>query len=247
MIGSAVVNPDAKTATDKYGHGTHVAGIIAGNSLTARLGDPLRGKYVGVAPDANLISVKVSDDEGNATVLDVIYGLQFVVDHKDDYNIRVVNLSLESTTPSPTRPTRSTRRSRRPGSRASSSSRRPATAAATPDAVKYAPGNDPYVITVGAVDDKGTQGHDDTLADWSSRGTTAGRLRQARDLRAGRAHRLDAGAWQRVHAAVPELHRRRRVHAGRRHVDGGADRLGRVALMLEKRPDPHARTRSRGC
>ena len=47
-------------------------------------GDPLRGKYVGVAPDANLVSVKVSDDAGNATVLDVIYGLQFVVDHKDD-------------------------------------------------------------------------------------------------------------------------------------------------------------------
>ena len=53
-----------------------------------------QGRYVGVAPDANLISIKASDDNGNATVLDVIYGLQFAIDHKDDYNIRVLNLSL---------------------------------------------------------------------------------------------------------------------------------------------------------
>ncbi len=51
---------------------------------------------MGVAPGANLISIKASDDDGNATVLDVIAGIQFAVDHKADYNIRVLNLSLES-------------------------------------------------------------------------------------------------------------------------------------------------------
>ena len=45
--------------SDTYGHGTHVAGIIAGNGSNRSYTDPLRGKYVGVAPDANLISVKV--------------------------------------------------------------------------------------------------------------------------------------------------------------------------------------------
>src|SRR5215213_1163163 len=99
VIASAVTNPDAKTAGDSYGHGTHVAGILAGNSWNRASADPVQGRYVGVAPDANLVSVKASDDAGNATVLDVIYGLQFVVDHKDDLNIRVVNLSLQSTNP----------------------------------------------------------------------------------------------------------------------------------------------------
>ena len=56
VIGAAVTNPYAKTATDKFGHGTHVAGIIGGNSLNRSNSDKLRGKYVGVAPDANLVS-----------------------------------------------------------------------------------------------------------------------------------------------------------------------------------------------
>ena len=51
---------------------------------------------MGVAPKANIVSVKVSDDSGDTTVLDVIYGLQFAVDHRDDMGIRVVNLSLSS-------------------------------------------------------------------------------------------------------------------------------------------------------
>ena len=52
---------------------------------------------MGVAPRANLVSVKVSDDDGNTTVLDVIYGIQFAVDNKAEYGIRVINLSLSST------------------------------------------------------------------------------------------------------------------------------------------------------
>ena len=75
---------------------------IAGEDGGAVLGTAMAIKmvaYIGIAPEANLISVKVADDDGNATVLDVIRGLQFVVDHKDDYNIRVINLSLESSEP----------------------------------------------------------------------------------------------------------------------------------------------------
>ncbi len=97
VIGSGVVNPDAVDAGDGYGHGTHVAGIIAGDSNNRLTGDPLKGRYSGVAPDANLISIKAADKAGNSTVLDVIYGIQFAVDHRAEYNIRVLNLSLEST------------------------------------------------------------------------------------------------------------------------------------------------------
>src|SRR4051812_32330935 len=97
IVASVVTNPDAHTAKDTYGHGTHVAGIIAGDGRQRPADDPLAGHYVGVAPDANLIAIKASDDAGAGTILDAIYGLQFAVDHKDDYNIRVVNLSLAST------------------------------------------------------------------------------------------------------------------------------------------------------
>jgi serine protease AprX len=173
VIGSAVVHPDATTATDRYGHGTHVAGIIAGDSDGRPAGDPLKGRYSGVAPDANLVSIKASDDQGNATVLDVIAGVQFAVDHKAEYNIRVLNLSLESTV-------------------AQSYKIDPLDAAVEAawfrgifvvaaagnrgtagDAVSRAPGNDPYVVTVGAVDDQGTKDiSDDEPTSWSSRGTT---------------------------------------------------------------------------
>jgi serine protease AprX len=173
VIGSAVVNPDATNAGDGYGHGTHVAGIIAGDSNNRPYGDPLRGRCRGVAPDANLVSIKASDDAGNSTVLDVIYGIQFAVDHKDDYNIRVLNLSLESTVSESykTDPLDAAVESAwlkglvvvaAAGNRGTGT-----------DAVRNAPGNDPYVITVGAVDDQGTQTiSDDKLATWSSRGTT---------------------------------------------------------------------------
>jgi serine protease AprX len=173
VVASVVTNPDATTPNDNYGHGTHVAGIIAGDSTRRPAGDPLAGRYVGIAPDANLVAIKASDDAGMGTILDAIYGLQFVVDHKADYNIRVVNLSVSSTT-------------------AESYKTDPLAAAAeaayfhgivvvaaagnlgsAADAVNYSPANDPYVISVGAVDDQGTTARaDDAFAAWSSRGTT---------------------------------------------------------------------------
>ncbi|MGZ4260842.1 MAG: S8 family peptidase [Solirubrobacteraceae bacterium] len=173
VIATAVTNPNANTVMDTYGHGTHVAGIIAGNSDYRSQSDPLRGKFAGVAPDANLISVKVSDDSGNATVLDVIYGLQFAVDHQKTYNIRVVNMSLDSTTPQSYKldPLDAAVESAwfhglvvvvAAGNRGTA-----------PDAVQYAPANDPYVVTVGAVDGNDTiTPRDDVIASWSSRGTT---------------------------------------------------------------------------
>jgi serine protease AprX len=173
VVATVATNPYATNDNDGYGHGTHVAGIIAGNSNNRPSSDPLHGDYVGIAPDANLISIKAADDQGNATVLDVIYGLQFAVDYKGTYNIRVVNLSLESTQAQSykTDPLDA-------AVEAAWNSGIVVVAAAgnrgtASDAVNYAPGNDPYAISVGAVDDQGTKNTlDDTLADWSSRGTT---------------------------------------------------------------------------
>jgi serine protease AprX len=173
VVATAVVNPGASTAADTLGHGTHVAGLIAGDGTNRSTSDPLSGDYVGVAPDANLIAVKAADDQGNTTVLDVIDGLQFVVDHKADYNIDVVNLSLKSTQAESykTDPLdAAVEAAWNSGITVVVASGNDGTAA---DAVDYAPANDPYVITVGGVDDMGTNNvDDDTLASWSSRGTT---------------------------------------------------------------------------
>jgi serine protease AprX len=173
VIASAVTNPDATTAEDLYGHGTHVAGLVAGDGRGLGASDPRYGRYMGTAPAANLISVKVSDDNGNATLIDVIAGLQFVVDHRAAYNIRVVNLSLDSTVAGSYRTDpldAAAEAAWRRGIVVVAAAGNLGTAA---DAVSYAPGNDPYVITVGAVDEQGTAAvADDTVASWSSRGRT---------------------------------------------------------------------------
>jgi serine protease AprX len=173
VIASAVVNPDATTATDVYGHGTHVAGLVAGNGRALPTNDPLYSRYIGTAPKADLVSIKASDDHGRSSLIDVIAGLQFAVDHRRDYDIRVVNLSLTSMQPQSYRvdPLDAAVEAAwfhglvvvaAAGNRGTDA-----------DAVSYAPGNDPYAITVGAVDAHGTKDTlDDTLAPWSSRGVT---------------------------------------------------------------------------
>src|SRR6266511_2497373 len=74
---------------DRFGHGTHLAGLIAGDPTGAT-----NAIYGGVAPHASLISVKVAGYDGSTDVSVVIAALQWVVAHKADYNIRVVNLSF---------------------------------------------------------------------------------------------------------------------------------------------------------
>jgi serine protease AprX len=173
VVASAVVNPAADDANDTFGHGTHIAGLIAGNGTNRDAGDPLKGRYAGVAPDAHLIAIKADDGHGAATVADVIDGLQFAVDFRRDYNIRVVNLSLRSTSSE----------SYKTDPLAAAAEQAVfaglvVVAAAGNDgqqtgAVDYAPANDPFVLTVGGVDDKGTKDiADDQLAPWSSRGRT---------------------------------------------------------------------------
>ncbi len=224
VVATAVTNPDAASDTDKFGHGTHVAGIIAGNSNNRSRYDSLRGKYVGVAPEADLVSIKVSDDDGNATILDVIYGLQFAVDFKDDYNIRVINMSLESSVAESykTDPLDAAaeaawfsghRRGRRCGQPRHRLEGRLVRARQRP------------------VRDLGRrcrrQGHEQPQRRQAGHlvepRQDAGRLQQAGRAGSGLGHRLDARAEQRLQVAVPDLHRRRPVHQGGRHLDGRSD------------------------
>lgn len=86
---------DAARHLDTYGHGTHMAGIIAGNG-TAGVENGKPAAFMGVAPDATLISLKVGASDGSVDVTQVLAAIDWVVQHRNDpgLNIRVINLSF---------------------------------------------------------------------------------------------------------------------------------------------------------
>ncbi|PKM52344.1 MAG: peptidase S8 [Firmicutes bacterium HGW-Firmicutes-7] len=73
---------------DDNGHGTHVAGIIAGDGFESE------GKYEGIAPLCNVVAVKVLGKDGAGNISDVLAGIQWVLDNQEKYNIQVMNLSV---------------------------------------------------------------------------------------------------------------------------------------------------------
>jgi subtilisin family serine protease len=85
-------DPKIKNSSDSdpdvYGHGTQVASIAAGRSIT---GAP---ESAGIASNANIYDVRVLDDTGVGQIGDVLAGIDWVIYHSKDYNIRVLNLSL---------------------------------------------------------------------------------------------------------------------------------------------------------
>jgi serine protease AprX len=143
---------------DGRGHGTFVAGLLRA-----------------AAPNSNIVSIDVMDDNGMALTSDVIAAADWILKNKAAYNIRVANLSLMSSVQS-------------------SFTNDPLDKAVErlwlngvvvvaaagnngvegqPSGVLYAPANDPFVITVGASDTHGTSStNDDTAAPWSAYGYT---------------------------------------------------------------------------
>lgn len=78
---------------DTYGHGTHLAGIIAGQDEGAVAGDP--DAFLGVAPGARILSVKVADAVGAVDVSQVIAAIDWVVQNRDNgFNVRVLALAF---------------------------------------------------------------------------------------------------------------------------------------------------------
>ena len=157
---------DEPTCADSYGHGTFMAGIIAGN------GSASGGKYVGMAPNTKILSIKIAGRDGSSDVSTVIAALQWVVQNKAAYNIRVVNLSLgtDSTQSYHVDPLDfAAEQAWFAGVvvNVAASNRGPSSYTISD------PANDPFVITVGAVDDKGTSGTgDDVLPNFSGHGPT---------------------------------------------------------------------------
>jgi serine protease AprX len=184
VIANVSVVPNDPSTDDPCGHGTHVAGIIAGNGSSSTGSNYYRTFY-GIATNVNLVNVRVLDANGQANVSTVIQGITWVIDHKNDHNIGVINLSLghavgESYTTDPL--CQAVERAWKAGivvvTAAGNSGRKNATAASNMDNDGYGtawgsiecPANDPYVITVGAMKQTTGVRSNDAIASYSSRG-----------------------------------------------------------------------------
>jgi len=155
------------SSTDELGHGSHISSIIVSSAQDST------GTYNGVAPNANLISVKAFDDQGVGSYLDVIRGIEWVVANKETYGIRVINMSFSA----PVNSHYWDDPLNQAVMRAWEAGIVVLAAAGNngPDAMTIGvPGNTPYVITVGAMSDNYTpdDGSDDILASFSSAGPT---------------------------------------------------------------------------
>lgn len=164
------VNDKASNASDGYGHGTHVAGIIAGD------GSNSNGAYVGIAPKAKVISVKVSDDKGASSEKDMVDGLQWVFEHQKQYTIKIVNISSQVATQQSYKNSAldaAVEALWKEGVVVVVSAGNKGPSSDSNDTVSYAPANDPFAITVGSVDENGQTGLPDfTYAPFSSYGKT---------------------------------------------------------------------------
>src|SRR6202158_2455310 len=167
------------TASDQFGHGTHVAGLVGGTGVSSGLGHGYEAKYAGVAPNVDIINLRVLDQNGFGTDSQVIAAIQQAIALKDTYNIRVINMSLgrpvfESYTLDPVcQAVESAWRAGIVVVVAAGNRGRDNSAGTHGFATIGAPANDPAVITVGATRTMGTATRvDDGIASYSSRGPT---------------------------------------------------------------------------
>jgi serine protease AprX len=152
---------DQRLTSDPGGHGTHIAGIVAGNGTRSG------GEFTGIAPQANVVDVRVLGSKGSGRISSVVRGIEWVLAHRTVYNIRVINLSFGA-------PARLSYRVDPMSAAVEIAWRRGLVVVAASgnggpqrDTV-LTPGIDPYVITVGATDDRGTLGRGDDMLAWFS-------------------------------------------------------------------------------
>jgi serine protease AprX len=176
LVFSANYNNDG--VNQAFGHGTHVAGILAGGGGNST-GNGFTKTFKGIAPNANVLSFRVLDGVGVGTDSDVIAAIQDAIKMKSTYNIRVMNISLgrqvyESYKVDPL--CQAVEAAWKAGIVvvvAAGNDGRDNSFYTTGYGTISAPGNDPYVITVGAMKPEGTATRaDDLIASYSSKGPT---------------------------------------------------------------------------
>ena len=211
---------------DTYGHGTHIAGIIAGD-------DPQSG-FQGVAPGARLVNVKAAGADGSTTLAAIIASVGWVIAHRNDngLHVRVLNLSFGT-----------------PPSRYQSDLLAYAVEQAWKAGIVVvvsagnegdqhrgltSPGYDPFILSIGADDLSGTAAvADDVVPSWSSRG-----LGRNPDLVApGRSIASLRDQNSALDLAHPEARVGDDLLKGSGTSQAAAVVSGAVALLLERRPD----------
>jgi serine protease AprX len=171
LAGRVVHGPDLSgegDGVDRFGHGTFMAGIIAGDGSFS----PPEERYHGVAPGAHIVSLKVAGRNGETTLSKVIEAIGWVVVNRAEHDIRVLNLSFGVVTPvAPAADPLSAavEAAWAAGITVVAASGNEGTGTVT------SPGRDPWVITVGATDTGGTpETHDDIVPSWSGSGKVVG-------------------------------------------------------------------------
>ena len=174
LDGRIVHGPDLSgegSTVDTHGHGTVMAGIVAGNGADSATRSG--GAYTGVAPRATVVAVKVAGRNGVVDVSTVLQGMHWVSAYKDQFNIRVMNLSWGTASrqdPAIDPLNYAVQRLWREGIVVVVAAGNSGPQAGT----VTKPGDDPVVLTVGAFDDKqNSDPADDSIPSWSSRGPTA--------------------------------------------------------------------------
>jgi serine protease AprX len=222
---------------DTYGHGTHMAGIIAGQDPAGTAGTP----FAGVAPGAHLVSVKVAGADGGTDVTQIIAGIDWVVAHRDDpgLNIRVLNLSYgtESRQPTTLDPLAyAVERAWEAGIVVVVAAGNDGFAAAN----VTMPAADAHVIAVGGADPRGTPARtDDVVADFSTRGNAA---RHPDVLAAGRSVVSLTSPGSYIDRTYPAARLSPLEDPDQRFIRGSGTSQatavvsGSVALLLQQRP-----------
>jgi len=216
---------------DDNGHGTHCAGDAAGNGRASK------GLYTGVAPQADLVGVKVLDKLGSGLLSNVMAGIQWCIDNKSKYNIKVISLSLGSTATVPAEEDPMVKIVNAAWESgivvcvaAGNEGPEPQTIAS--------PGISPKVITVGAMDDKNTKERtDDEVADFSSRGPTIDGIPKPDILSPG----VNIVSLRSPNSHLDKLYKNNRVNKYYLSMSGTSMATpicaGVVALMLQANPN----------
>jgi serine protease AprX len=237
LAGRVVYGPDLSgegTIIDSFGHGTVMAGIIGGDGTDSVSGTS--GGFTGMAPDATLISVKVAGRNGATDVSTVLAAMHWVSAYKNQYDIRVLNLSWGT----------------------------PSRQSATVDPLDYAverlwrqgivvvvaagnsgpnagtitkPGDDPLVLTAGAYDDGGTAGPaGDAIPEWTSVGPTADGYAKPDLVAPGRTLIAQRSYGSLVEAENPNALVAPSYIKGSGTSEAAAVTSGAAALLLQARP-----------
>jgi serine protease AprX len=225
---------------DTFGHGTHMAGIIAGRDSDVLPGkEGTKKSFVGIAPDAHLVNVKAASADGATDVSQVIAGIDWVVTHRNDpgLNIKVLSLSYgtASTQSAQLDPlSYAVEAAWKAGITVVVSGGNDGTAATS----LTMPAANPYVLAVGAVDPVATsKTSDDVVAEFSNRGNAT---RHADLLASGRSvvSLRDPGSYidQNYPEGLITGDTAKRFFRGSGTSQATAVTAGAVALLLQQRP-----------